>query len=557
MQKDNRQTLEKQKIHINTPPEKRRNRNRDEMSPGREEGKKKQPYPQKHRKRDTKLAHIFAKLQTTLFKSQALSPTCFSKYDIVSRILLPHTHEILYGQIAREQNDRVSQVSAQVFRPWAAISAEAIFWGCFWFSSPAIQTYNEFGGAILFFDVHISACRLAFKCAISCPISLWGLKPACLGISRGAAAMLQEFLRRQKMGRQTWFQFQGGFRCWTWNLLTASQSFKGFLRWIFWSQNTKEKSAEKNRRKIRQPKTKNPPAHDPPEKSPFQAQKSAAKPTNKSACQSSKYTPDFFRLRRLALGGFFRAWILGHSGCLLRMVEAPILKCTCNPSSAAGGRDKVCCAPFQTTLLVKSVRFEKWPKNNEKIRYTTLPTLAAQLFGPKSEGTSKRILGPTTQTPGTSQKWVFFSRVIVRWIVSQVLLSRGRHSVGVWICGVWNGHFQSPINILQRPNFAGKSLEFRRKATFAKCQALRFEISETEKLQLHTPSHSIPPPDSLLFSCFWLRVFRLFFWLPISGPWAQESLSRLLANFGQKGSNDPCKCLITSRDQSKCIIPNS
>ena len=39
----------------------------------------------------------------------------------------------------------------------------------------------------------------------------------------------------------------------------------GFLRWIFWSQNPKEKSSEKIRRKIRQPKKKNPPAHDPPE----------------------------------------------------------------------------------------------------------------------------------------------------------------------------------------------------------------------------------------------------------------------------------------------------
>ena len=46
-------------------------------------------------------------------------------------------------------------------------------------------------------------------------------------------------------------------------------------------------------------------------------------------------------------------------GCLLGMVEAPMLKCTCNPSAAAGGMDKVCCAPFQTILSVKSVCFEK------------------------------------------------------------------------------------------------------------------------------------------------------------------------------------------------------
>ena len=46
-------------------------------------------------------------------------------------------------------------------------------------------------------------------------------------------------------------------------------------------------------------------------------------------------------------------------GCLLGMIKAPMLKCTCNPSAAAGRMDKVCCAPFQTTLLVKNVRFEK------------------------------------------------------------------------------------------------------------------------------------------------------------------------------------------------------
>ena len=66
----------------------------------------------------------------------------------------------------------------------------------FWFWSPSLQTCNEFGGAILVFDVYISACLLAFECAISCPVSLWGLKPACLGISRGAVAMLQGPLRR-------------------------------------------------------------------------------------------------------------------------------------------------------------------------------------------------------------------------------------------------------------------------------------------------------------------------------------------------------------------------
>ena len=48
-------------------------------------------------------------------------------------------------------------------------------------------------------------------------------------------------------------------------------------------------------------------------------------------------------------------------GFFLRMVKVPMLKCTCNPAAAAGGRDKVCCAPFQTTLLVKNVCLEKQP----------------------------------------------------------------------------------------------------------------------------------------------------------------------------------------------------
>ena len=66
-------------------------------------------------------------------------------------------------------------------------------------------------------------------------------------------------------------------------------------------------------------------------------------------------------------------------GCLLGMVEAPMLKCTWNPSAAAGRRDKVCCAPFQPTLLVKNFRFEKTaPKYQKTIRHATLPTLAAQ-----------------------------------------------------------------------------------------------------------------------------------------------------------------------------------
>ena len=67
-----------------------------------------------------------------------------------------------------------------------------------------------------------------------------------------------------------------------------------FCGGFFWSQKYKRKIRRKN-------PPENPPAeskkirraHNPP-KSASQARKSAAKPTNKSACQTSKYTTGFF-----------------------------------------------------------------------------------------------------------------------------------------------------------------------------------------------------------------------------------------------------------------------
>ena len=51
--------------------------------------------------------------------------------------------------------------------------------------------------------------------------------------------------------------------------------------------------------------------------------------------------------------------------CLLGMVEAPMLKYTCSPSAAAAvRRDKVCCAPFQTTVLVTRVHFGETPRDS-------------------------------------------------------------------------------------------------------------------------------------------------------------------------------------------------
>ena len=86
----------------------------------------------------------------------------------------------------------------------------------------------------------------------------------------------------------------------------------GLLRWIFWSQNTEEKSAEKIRQKIRHPKTKNPPAHDPPRNPPARPKNPPQNlPTNPPV--NLQVHAGFFRLRRLVLGGVFRAWILGNS----------------------------------------------------------------------------------------------------------------------------------------------------------------------------------------------------------------------------------------------------
>ena len=63
--------------------------------------------------------------------------------------------------------------------------------------------------------------------------------------------------------------------------------------------------------------------------------------------------------------------------------------------------------------------------------------------------------------------------------------------------------FQSPKNIFQRPKFAGKPPEIPQKERFLPNFRLRnFENSEPEKMQFHTPSHSIPPLDSLLFKHF-------------------------------------------------------
>ena len=86
--------------------------------------------------------------------------------------------------------------------------------------------------------------------------------------------------------------------------------FGGFLQW-FWSQNPpkdlpKKTVAESASRKQKIRRHTTPPPRNPPAR----PQTSAALPTNPPV---SKCTPGLLRLRRFALGGVFRAWILGHS----------------------------------------------------------------------------------------------------------------------------------------------------------------------------------------------------------------------------------------------------
>ena len=77
----------------------------------------------------------------------------------------------------------------------------------------------------------------------------------------------------------------------------------------------------------------------------------------------------------------------------------------------------------------------------------------------------------------------------------------GQHLVGVWIGGVRNGHFPESEKYFLEAEISRKIPEIPQKGVdFAKFQAPKFENSEPEKMQFHTPRHSIPPLDSLLDS---------------------------------------------------------
>ena len=190
--------------------------------------------------------------------------------------------------------------------------------------------------------------------------------------------MLQEFLRRGKKSGQTNLvpNFREGSSVElgfcsrpVWDSAYGRKSANRppwkwwILRWIFavdfWSQNAKKNPPQKSAAKIRRKKTKNPPAHDPPEIR-LAGPKIRRKTYQQIRLSSLQVHAWFLRLRRFTLGGVFRAWILGHIlAAFWAWSRLACLKCTCNPSAAVGGMDKVCCAPFHTTLLVKSVHVEK------------------------------------------------------------------------------------------------------------------------------------------------------------------------------------------------------
>ena len=106
----------------------------------------------------------------------------------------------------------------------------------------------------------------------------------------------------------------------------------------------KGKSTEKIRRRIRQPKTKNRRCDDPEIHQP--CPKIRHKNFQQIRLSNLQVHARYFLIEKFcSWGRFQRTDSRTLFGCVLLMVEAPMLKRTCNPLAAAGGRDKVCCAP--------------------------------------------------------------------------------------------------------------------------------------------------------------------------------------------------------------------
>ena len=122
----------------------------------------------------------------------------------------------------------------------------------------------------------------------------------------------------------------------------------------------------------------------------------------------------------------------------------------------------------------------------------------------------------------------------------------GRHLVGIWIGGVWNGHFPVPKSIFQRPKLTGTSPKFRRKGDFGQISGSEIENSEPEKMQFHTPRHSIPPLDSLFLSAsakvsHQTGVHTHPLTARVREHWFLQHLSHFIAaNFGHQWRKRPC-----------------
>ena len=102
--------------------------------------------------------------------------------------------------------------------------------------------------------------------------------------------------------------------------------------------------------------------------------------------------------------------------------------------------------------------------------------------------------------------------------------------MGVWIGGVWNGHFPKSENIFQRPNFPGNSLKFRRKSDVCQISGSEIWKFRARKIAIpypqpfHTPTR-LPPKKYHLIR----KVFRgdgAWFASPILRIWEGRGLSR-------------------------------
>ena len=76
----------------------------------------------------------------------------------------------------------------------------------------------------------------------------------------------------------------------------------------------------------------------------------------------------------------------------------------------------------------------------------------------------------------------------------------GRHLLGVWIGGIWNGHCPEPAKNSEAE--LSKKIPEITQSDFRRISGSEVSgKSEPQKMQVHTPSRSISPLDSLLCMC--------------------------------------------------------